>query len=104
MAASRMCQGVSKSGSPMPSEMTSFIDWTILKKSRIPERGMVPTWDAICFFKIIGKGKAEKVGSNGAVPEGTEELGELGELGRLGKKPSARNCEVEKESYARSRQ
>src|SRR5678816_1419356 len=55
MAASRICHGVWKSGSPMPSEMTSFIDWTISKKSRIPERGIVRTWLAICFLRIIGR-------------------------------------------------
>src|ERR1700722_7072924 len=47
MAASRMCQGVTKSGSPIPSEMTPCIDWTISKKSRMPERGMSRTWSAI---------------------------------------------------------
>src|SRR5260221_10664636 len=46
MAASRMCQGVTKSGSPMPSEMTPDIDWTISKKSRMPERGMARTCSA----------------------------------------------------------
>src|SRR5277367_5144286 len=46
MADSRMCQGVTKSGSPMPSEMTPCIDWTISKKSRMPERGMSRTWSA----------------------------------------------------------
>ena len=34
-----MCQGVTKSGSPTPSEMTSFMPWTMSKKSRMPERG-----------------------------------------------------------------
>src|ERR1700677_4605176 len=46
MAASRMCQGVTKSGSPMPSEMTPDRGWTISKKSRMPERGMPRTWSA----------------------------------------------------------
>src|SRR5688500_5345874 len=49
MAASRMCQGVTKSGSPTPSEMTSFIPCTMSKKSRMPERGMSRTLPAINF-------------------------------------------------------
>src|SRR3989339_2178182 len=40
MEASRMCQGVTKSGSPMLRLMTSLRVLTISKKSRIPERGM----------------------------------------------------------------
>jgi hypothetical protein len=43
MAASRMCHGVSKSGSPMPSEMTFFIFATISKKSRMPDLGRSTT-------------------------------------------------------------
>jgi hypothetical protein len=38
-----MCHGVSKSGSPMPRLMTSFIVLTMSKKSRMPERGMSRT-------------------------------------------------------------
>src|SRR5262245_48619792 len=41
--ASRTCHGVSKSGSPMPRLMTSFIVVTMSKKSRMPERGMSRT-------------------------------------------------------------
>src|SRR2546428_8340310 len=37
IAASRMCQGVTKSGSPTPSEITSGIDWTMSKNSRMPD-------------------------------------------------------------------
>ena len=47
MAASRMCQGVTKSGSPTPSEITSGIVWTMSKNSRMPERGMSRTWRAM---------------------------------------------------------
>src|SRR3974390_1481286 len=43
MVDSRTCQGVSKSGSPMPRLMTSFIVVTMSKKSRMPERGMSRT-------------------------------------------------------------
>src|SRR5579872_395862 len=43
MVDSRTCQGVSKSGSPMPRLMTSFIVLTMSKKSRMPERGMSRT-------------------------------------------------------------
>src|SRR5882724_9497245 len=39
MPASRMCHGVSKSGSPTPSEMASFIFATMSKKSRMPDLG-----------------------------------------------------------------
>ena len=39
--------GVTKSGSPTPSEMTSFIPCTMSKKSRMPERGMARTLLAI---------------------------------------------------------
>src|SRR6185436_2412659 len=46
MAASRICQGVTKSGSPTPREITSFIPCTMSKKSRMPERGMRRTCDA----------------------------------------------------------
>src|SRR5580658_4549409 len=42
-----MCHGVTKSGSPMPREITPDIDCTISKKSRMPERGMARTWSAI---------------------------------------------------------
>src|ERR1700679_1952773 len=58
MAASWMCQGVTKSGSPMPSEMTPVIDWTISKKSRMPERGMSRTCSAI----KSGDGETEERG------------------------------------------
>src|ERR1700749_336926 len=54
MAASRMCQGVSKSGSPMPSEITSFIFATISKKSRMPERGRSMTCLAMNRVVSIG--------------------------------------------------
>src|SRR6266550_7199105 len=47
MAASRMCHGVTKSGSPTPSEITSGIAWTMSKNSRMPERGMLRTWRAM---------------------------------------------------------
>ena len=50
MAASRMCQGVTKSGSPTPREMTSFMLWTMSKKSRMPERGMAAT---ACEMKCL---------------------------------------------------
>src|SRR4051812_30574293 len=40
MAASRMCQGVTKSGSPTPREITPFWLWTMSKNSRMPERGI----------------------------------------------------------------
>src|ERR1022692_1560712 len=43
MPASRMCQGVSKSGSPTPSEMASFILATMSKKSRMPDLGRLTT-------------------------------------------------------------
>src|SRR5687768_7571670 len=41
-----MCQGVTKSGSPTPREMTPFWLWTMSKNSRIPERGMSRTFFA----------------------------------------------------------
>src|ERR1700722_6270449 len=55
-----MCQGVTKSGSPPPSEMTSFIPCTMSKKSRMPERGMAPTWRAMnrCGFESTAFGGA----------------------------------------------
>src|SRR5664279_5113055 len=43
MPASRMCQGVSKSGSPTPSEMAAFILATMSKKSRMPDLGRLTT-------------------------------------------------------------
>src|SRR5437762_1850881 len=50
MAASRMCQGVTKSGSPTPREITSFMPWTMSKKSRMPDRGIERTFSAMnCF-------------------------------------------------------
>jgi len=57
MAASRMCHGVSKSGSPMPSEMTFFIFATISKKSRMPDLGRSTTWEAIKRFGSMMRGK-----------------------------------------------
>jgi 3-hydroxyisobutyrate dehydrogenase-like beta-hydroxyacid dehydrogenase len=41
-----MCQGVTKSGSPTPSEITSFWLATMSKNSRMPERGIPRTWAA----------------------------------------------------------
>ena len=41
-----MWNGVTKSGSPMPSETASFIFETIAKKSRMPDLGNVATWFA----------------------------------------------------------
>ena len=41
-----MCQGVWKSGSPIPSEITSLIFATISKKSRMPDLGRSATWRA----------------------------------------------------------
>ena len=52
MAASRICQGVSKSGSPIPSEITSRILETISKKSRIPDLGSPATWRAMNRFMV----------------------------------------------------
>src|SRR5215212_442154 len=48
MAASRICHGVTKSGSPTPSEITSwpFIFATSSKKSRMPLLGSVDTCPA----------------------------------------------------------
>src|SRR5579863_7985193 len=65
MAASRICQGVTKSGSPTPSEITSFIPWTMSKKSRMPERGMAPTWRAMnrCGIKSTALGSADRIGA-----------------------------------------
>src|SRR5690242_16217283 len=53
MAASRMCHGVTKSGSPTPSEITSGIACTMSKNSRIPDRGISRTCLAIksCDWK-----------------------------------------------------
>src|SRR4030095_13127895 len=55
MAASRMCHGVTKSGSPTPSEMTSwpFILATSSKKSRIPLFGSVDTCPATHRFGSV---------------------------------------------------
>src|SRR4051812_5894809 len=55
MAASRMCQGVTKSGSPTPSEITSwpFILATSSKKSRMPLLGSVDTCPATHFFGSV---------------------------------------------------
>src|SRR5439155_11112794 len=47
MAASRMCHGVTKSGSPTPREITSGIACTMSKNSRMPERGISRTWPAM---------------------------------------------------------
>src|SRR5712671_1158527 len=71
MAASRMCQGVAKSGSPTPSEMTSAWLWTRSKNSRMPERGIPATWPAtncwawnggaMCFVKRSLETSAGKI-------------------------------------------
>ena len=42
MPSSRICHGVSKSGSPTPKEIASFISLTISKNLRIPE-GFIST-------------------------------------------------------------
>ena len=58
-----MCQGVVKSGSPMPSEITSFILATISKKSRIPDLGRV---DDVAGDKAVGiHGSAVGAGPDG---------------------------------------
>src|ERR1035438_4747370 len=61
MPASRMCHGVSKSGSPMPSEMTSFIFETISKKSRMPDLGRSTTWRAIKRLVSMVAGGRRKI-------------------------------------------
>src|SRR6266536_947374 len=55
MAASRMCHGVTKSGSPTPSEITScpFIFATSSKKSRMPLLGSVHTCPATHRFRSV---------------------------------------------------
>src|SRR5580693_8841700 len=76
MAASRMCQGVTKSGSPTPKETTSFMPCTMSKKSRMPERGMALTWRAMnrCGFESTAFGGAvrgcpagRRIGSGGGL-------------------------------------
>src|ERR1035437_388285 len=56
MAASRMCHGVTKPGSPIPSETTLSIDCTMSKKSRIPERGIPRTCSATKSRFVVGFG------------------------------------------------
>ena len=49
MPASLMCQGVTKSGSPMPSEITSSIEESRSKNSLMPDGGSVATF---CEIKL----------------------------------------------------
>src|SRR5687767_10115395 len=55
MAALRTCHGVVKSGSPTPSEITSwpFILATSSKKSRMPLLGSVATWLATQRLLVV---------------------------------------------------
>src|SRR5881394_1299395 len=69
IAASRMCQGVTKSGSPTPSEITScpFIFATSSKKSRMPLLGSAATWRATqpfgsVFMAATASGRDVKAG------------------------------------------
>ena len=57
MAASRICHGVAKSGSPTPSEMTPVVFWTSSKKSRIPDRGIPATWFAMKVGRDVDMGE-----------------------------------------------
>src|ERR1041385_9332472 len=62
-----MCQGVTKSGSPTPREMTSAWDWTMSKNSRMPERGICRTCSGINLVSSraaaisLGNGKTAEV-------------------------------------------
>jgi hypothetical protein len=51
MPASLICQGVTKSGSPMPSEMTSSIEESRSKNFLMPDGGSVATFREIRLSK-----------------------------------------------------
>src|SRR4051794_22330621 len=53
MAASRMCHGVTKSGSPTPREITSSICETMSKKRRMPE-GAMPSTTLLILLPRMG--------------------------------------------------
>ena len=53
IAAREICHGVSKSGSPTPSETTPFDFATTSKNLRIPLRGKTATWGAILAFSLL---------------------------------------------------
>src|SRR5689334_20404820 len=72
MAASRMCHGVTKSGSPTPSEITPFWLWTMSKNSRIPERGMSRTFFATNDSELNGAAMCMR--ANPAGPRGRKIL------------------------------
>src|SRR5580700_6471749 len=56
-----MCHGVSKSGSPIPREITSFILATISKKSRMPDFGRSTTWRAMNrLWSMVGGRKPRR--------------------------------------------
>src|SRR5262245_22967671 len=52
-AASRMCQGVIKSGSPTPREITSFMPRTRSKKARMPEGAICSTIFEILWSMLV---------------------------------------------------
>src|SRR5262245_25112286 len=54
MAASRMWHGVTNPGSPMPSDTTLSQDWTMSKKSRMPELGNPRTCSATKSRLVFG--------------------------------------------------
>src|SRR4051812_13398889 len=64
MAASRMRHGVSKSGSPTPSEITSLCCATISKNSRMPDFGMSRMWSATRLLELMRKIQLRPSGSD----------------------------------------
>src|SRR3989338_5364872 len=53
MAFSRICQGVTKSGSPTPREITSFIPSTKSKNARMPDGCIFCTFLETIFFMVL---------------------------------------------------